>query len=218
MVMDGPIRTPTDPVLTLAQWLSPGFPIGAFAYSSGLEQAIADGDVTPDSVAPWLSDMLRHGNGMVDAILIRETAQVANPSQVDQIARAFCPSRERLLEIEAQGTAFCDQLRATWHVEATGLTYPVALGVGIRHLDLPLTLAVQMYLHAWVSAVIAACQRLMALGQTEAQRIVAALAPLCSEVAKASEGKTLDDLTNQSFAADIAAMRHETLSPRIFRT
>jgi urease accessory protein len=58
----------------------------------------------------------------------------------------------------------------------------------------------------------------MALGQTEAQRIVAALAPLCSEVAKASEGKTLDDLTNQSFAADIAAMRHETLSPRIFRT
>ncbi len=218
MVMDGPIRTPTDPVLTLAQWLSPGFPIGAFAYSSGLEQAIADGVVTPATVEDWLSDMLRDGNGMVDAILIRVAAHAVNPIEVDQIARAVCPSRERLLEIDAQGAAFCAQLRATWHVEATGLTYPVALGVGIRQLDLPLTLAVQMYLHAWVSAVVAACQRLMALGQTEAQRIVAALAPLCSDVARASKDKTLNDLTNQSFAADIAAMRHETLSPRIFRT
>src|SRR6056297_4149863 len=193
MVMDGPIRTPTDPVLTLAQWLSPGFPIGAFAYSSGLEQAIADGVVTPQTVEDWLSDMLRDGNGVSDAILIRAAATAADPQAVDRIARAFCPSRERLLEIDAQGAAFCAQLRANWGIDATNLTYPVTLGVGIRHLGLPLTMAVQMYLHAWVSAVVAACQRLMALGQTEAQRIVAALAPLCSDVARASKDKTLND-------------------------
>jgi len=216
--MDGPIRTPTEPILTLAQWLSPGFPIGAFAYSSGLEQAIADGVVTPATVQDWLADMLRDGNGVSDAILIRAAATAADPQAVDRIARAFCPSRERLLEIDAQGAAFCAQLRANWGIDATNLTYPVALGVGIRHLGLPLTMAVQMYLHAWVSAVVAACQRLMALGQTEAQRIVAALAPLCSEIATETETKTLDDQTSQSFAADIAAMRHETLSPRIFRT
>jgi len=216
--MDGPIRTPTDPILTLAQWLSPGFPIGAFAYSSGLEQAIADRVVRPETVADWLADMLRAGNGQSDAILIRAAAGGADPHEVDAQARAFCPSRERLLELDAQGTAFCDQLRANWGIDVANLTYPVALGVGIRHLDLPDTQAVQMYLHAWVSAVVAACQRLMALGQTEAQRIVAALAPLCSEIARDSADKTLDDLTSQSFAADIAAMRHETLSPRIFRT
>lgn len=216
--MDGPIRTPTDPILTLAQWLSPGFPIGAFAYSSGLEQAIADWVVTPATVEDWLSEMLCHGNGLTDAILIRAAADTSDPTEIDEIARAFCPSRERLIEIDAQGAAFCDQLRANWAIDATALTYPVALGVGIRHLDLPLTMAVQMYLHAWVSAVVAACQRLMALGQTEAQRIVAALAPLCSEIAIQSEAMSLDDMTSQSFAADIAAMRHETLSPRIFRT
>jgi urease accessory protein len=216
--MDGPIRTPTDPILTLAQWLSPGFPIGAFAYSSGLEQAIADKVVTPATVEVWLSDMLRDGNGATDALLIRAAANGTDPHEVDQIARAFCASRERLLEIDAQGAAFCDQLRANWGVDATDLTYPVALGVGIKHLELPLTMAVQMYLHAWVAAVVAACQRLMALGQTEAQRIVAALSPHCSEIAEQTETGTLDDLTSQSFAADIAAMRHETLSPRIFRT
>jgi urease accessory protein len=216
--MDGPIRTPTDPILTLAQWLSPGFPIGAFAYSSGLEQAIADKVVTPTNVEDWLSDMLRDGNGVSDAILIRAAASSADPWDVDQTARAFCPSRERLLEIDAQGAAFCDQLRSNWGIDVTNLTYPVALGVGIRQLDLPLTMAVQMYLHAWVAAVVAACQRLMALGQTEAQRVVAALSPLCSEIAALTETQTLDDLTSQSFAADISAMRHETLSPRIFRT
>lgn len=216
--MDGPMRTPTDPILTLAQWLSPGFPIGAFAYSSGLEQAIADGTVTPSTVEDWLSDMLRDGNGVSDALLIRAVASGTDPQDVDQTARAFCPSRERLLEIDAQGAAFCNQLRANWGIDVANLTYLVALGVGIKHLDLPLTMAVQMYLHAWVAAVVAACQRLMALGQTEAQRIVAVLAPLCSEIASHTETRTLDDLTSQSFAADIAAMHHETLSPRIFRT
>ncbi|MFA8387680.1 MAG: urease accessory protein UreF [Pelagibaca sp.] len=212
------MHTPTDPILTLAQWLSPGFPIGAFAYSSGLEQAIADRVVTPLTVEDWLSDMLREGNGVSDALLIRAAATGTDAHEVDQSARAFCPSRERLLEIDAQGAAFCNQLRANWGIDVTNLTYPVALGVGIRTLDLPLTMAVQMYLHAWVSAVVAACQRLMALGQTEAQRIVSALSPLCSEIAAQTETRTLDDLTSQSFAADIAAMRHETLSPRIFRT
>ena len=31
-------------LLTLVQWLSPAFPTGAFAYSHGLEQAVASGN------------------------------------------------------------------------------------------------------------------------------------------------------------------------------
>jgi urease accessory protein len=216
--MDGPIPTRTDPILTLAQWLSPGFPVGAFAYSSGLEQAIADSVVTPDTVQDWLADMLRDGNGFVDAILIRVAATAEDVEEVDAMACAFSPSRERLLELQAMGAPFCDQLRANWGIDVSNLTYPVALGVGIRALDLPLTTAVQMYLLAWVSAVVSACQRLMALGQTRAQGIVLAVAPLCSEIAAQTAECTLDDLASQSFASDIATMRHETLSPRIFRT
>jgi urease accessory protein len=218
MAMDGRIPTRTDPILTLAQWLSPGFPVGAFAYSSGLEQAIADGLVSPDTLQDWLGDMLCEGTGYVDAILIRTAATTPDPAEVDAMARAICPSRERLLEMDALGAPFCNQLRANWGIEASDLTCPVALGVGVRALDLPLDTAVQMYLHSWVSTVVSACQRLMPLGQTRAQGIVAALAPLCSDIAAQTEHCTLDDLNSQSFAADIATMRHETLSPRIFRT
>lgn len=216
--MDGPIPTRTDPLLTLTQWLSPGFPVGAFAYSSGLEQAISDGLVTCDTLEDWLAETLTHGNGRVDAILIRAAATLGDIEMVDATARAICPSRERLLEVHALGAPFCDQLRANWDIDVTDLTYPVALGVGVRALDLPLDMAVQMYLHAWVSTVVAACQRLMALGQTDAQRIVANLAPLCTEITAQTADQTLDDVGSQSFAADIATMRHETLSPRIFRT
>lgn len=216
--MDGPTPTRTDPILTLSQWLSPGFPVGAFAYSSGLEQAIADGVVTPTTLEDWLADMLRDGNGRIDAILIRTAATQSDPQKVDAIACALCPSRERLLEMQALGTPFCAQLKANWNVEVNDLTYPVALGVGVRELDLPLDTAIQMYLHAWVSTVVAACQRLMALGQTEAQKIVASLAPLCSDITAQTRDQTLDDLSSQSFASDISSMRHETLSPRIFRT
>ena len=216
--MDGPIPTRTDPILTLTQWLSPGFPVGGFAYSSGLEQAISDGWVTPHTLQDWLADMLRDGNGRVDAILIRSAATHPDPLEVDAIACALCPSQERLLEMQALGAPFCAQLKANWNVAVDGLTYPVALGVGIRDLDLPLETAIQMYLHAWVSTVATACQRLMALGQTDAQKIVANLAPLCSDITQETRDQTLDDLSSQSFAADITSMRHETLSPRIFRT
>jgi len=218
MAMGGPIPTRTDPILTLAQWLSPGFPVGAFAYSSGLEQAIVDGLVTPDTLQDWLADMLRDGTGSVDALLIRAAAETDDVQDVDAMACAICPSRERLIEMQALGAAFCDQLRANWGIDAANLTYPVALGVGVRALGLPVQTAILMYLHAWVSTVATACQRLMALGQTDAQRIIANLASLCAEIADQSRDLTLDDLCSQSFSADIATMRHETLSPRIFRT
>ena len=216
--MDGPIPTRIDPILTLSQWLSPGFPIGAFAYSSGLEQAIADGQVTQDTLEGWLGDMLCEGSGRVDAILIRAAATDDDLQEIDALARALCASRERLLEMQALGAPFCNQLRANWGIDVQDLTYPVALGAGVKALDLPIHTAIQMYLHAWVGSVVAACQRLMALGQTEAQRIVANLAPLCSTIATETQDQTLDDLSSQSFAADIASMRHETQSPRIFRT
>ena len=216
--MGEPIPTRTDPILTLTQWLSPGFPVGSFAYSSGLEQAIADRVVDAGTLQDWLADMLAEGSGRTDATLIRAAATQETASEVDACARALCASAERLLELDAIGAPFCDQLRVNWGVDVSNLTYPVALGVGVRVLGLPLETAIQMYLHAWVSAVVSACQRLMGLGQTDAQRIIAALAPLCQEITRDTQDATLDDISSQTFAADIATMRHETLSPRIFRT
>ena len=55
--------------LTLMQWLSPAFPVGSYAYSQGLEQAITDGHVhDAASLTDWITAVLTHGSARIDAI------------------------------------------------------------------------------------------------------------------------------------------------------
>ncbi|MFV0279958.1 MAG: urease accessory protein UreF, partial [Rhodoblastus sp.] len=57
--------------LLLAVWLSPAFPVGAFAYSHGLEWAVEAGDVRDEeTLAAWLADLLEQGAVKTDAILL----------------------------------------------------------------------------------------------------------------------------------------------------
>ena len=57
------MRTDASQLLMLFNWMSPTFPIGSFAYSHGLEQAIADSDInTATHVEQWISDILQSGS------------------------------------------------------------------------------------------------------------------------------------------------------------
>ncbi|WOI55729.1 urease accessory protein UreF [Palleronia sp. LCG004] len=207
--------------LVLSQWFSPAFPTGAFAYSQGLEQAIADGTVAgPDDLDEWLCDLLMHGSGRADAILIRAAAicEDEDLADLDRTARAFAASAERVVEIEDTGASFGTTVAAAWPIADRALCYPVAIGHACRGLGLPVDATVAQYLLAMVSGIVSAAQRLMPLGQTRAQAIVAGLHPLCQRIAEETHGCGPDDLATASFVADIAAMRHETLQPRIFRS
>jgi urease accessory protein len=208
-------------LLTLAQWLSPAYPVGAFAYSHGLETLIARGQITSAAtLIPWLQAVLTDGAGHNDAILLvaAYNADAGDLATLDTAARAFCVSSERLLETTQQGAAFCDTTRAVWGLALSGLTYPVAIGRAARLQGLPLDLTCVLFLQAVIGNLVAAAVRLVPLGQTEGQATLAGLAPLCRQVAEIALGQTPDDMTNHAFAVDIAAMHHETLTVRIFRT
>ena len=60
--------------------------------------------------------------------------------------------------------------------------------------------------------------RLIPIGQTEGQRVLAALAPLAGRLAAEAEPGDTDTLGGAALMADIQAMRHETLPVRLFRT
>ena len=50
---------PTADRLTLTQWLSPAFPVGSYACSQGLEQAITDGHIHDTaSLTDWITASL----------------------------------------------------------------------------------------------------------------------------------------------------------------
>lgn len=209
----------TDPVLTLMQWLSPAFPVGAFAYSHGLEQAIADGAVGDGpTLAAWLDALLHSGSAQADAVLVALAHGAEDPAPVDADARAFAASAERLQESVLQGTAFCDTANAVWDLELPPLTYPVAVGTAARRMAVPLPQVLPLYLLAFASNLVSVCQRALPLGQTDGQRVLAGLTPRIEAVARTAATADRDALRATSFAADIAAMRHETLQPRIFRT
>ena len=223
MDTDAPMAMPTDgQILTLAQWLSPAFPIGAFAYSHGLEAAV-DLDWVRDAagIETWLIDVLDCGAGRSDALFLaaayhaREAGSVA---EIDRAARAFTASAERLLEAVAQGAAFGRMMTALWKTQPSDLLYPVALGAAAQARGLPLAMTSKMYLQAFASNLIAAAQRLLPLGQTEGQAILLRLAGPCGTIAETTSDGNLMALTTTAFLSDIAAMRHETQSSRIFRT
>jgi urease accessory protein len=209
-------------VLTLAQWLSPSFPVGAFAYSHGLETAIQSGTITSArDLQDWLADVLNHGNGRNDCILLRAahacTSEVAL-DEINQTAVAVSASSERVLETQLQGNAFSQTTAAIWGGDATTLCYPVAVGNAAAHMALDADLTAALYLHAFASNLVSAAVRAVPLGQTDGQRVLAALIPMCDQIAKDTQGTTLNDLSSTAFLSDIAAMQHETLQPRIFRS
>lgn len=209
----------TDPVLTLTQWFSPAYPVGAFAYSHGLERLVETGAVhDADSLEAWLCDVIEHGAGRCDLLFLAAAWRADDPAPVDKMARAFAPSRERLMETDQMGAAFGTVTEAVWGAEVAGLTYPVAVGRAARAEALPLELTARLYAQAFLSNLVGAAQRLMPLGQTEAQRLIRRLSPLAAETARQALAQTLEDLSSTAFLADIGAMQHETQGTRIFRT
>lgn len=211
---------PIDPrLLTLTQWLSPSYPIGAFAYSHGIEYAIQAGWIEDaDGLESWLRDCLTAGSGRVDAIWVRLGYASADPLPLNAQARAFAASAERVKEAERQGTAFVKTTNAVWGLDLPDLLLPIAVGRAAGAIDLDQEACVTLYLQAFCTNLISAALRLMPLGQTEAQAILARLQPDCISVARATQDCGIDDIYSNTFLSDIASMRHETQDPRLFQT
>ena len=101
----------TVDLLRLMTWLSPAFPIGAFSYSGGLEQVVADGDVRDaGTLQDWLESLLVQGNLWNDAVLFAEAHRVAGDAgrlaEAAALAEALSGSAERHRETMLQGEAF----------------------------------------------------------------------------------------------------------------
>ena len=102
---------------------------------------------------------------------------------VAELAAAFVPSRERQLETSAQGRAFVDIARAAWNCDGLdqmvsscdgAIVYPVAVGLVSAAHGIRLAPTMQAFLHAMTSNWISAAARLVPLGQTDSQRVLAA--------------------------------------------
>jgi len=218
----------------LMAWLSPAYPVGAFSYSSGIEWAVENGDITDAaSFQRWLGVVIANGGAFCDAVLFAHAHSAAATGDTNalraaaELAAALVPSKERHLETTAQGRAFIDATRAAWPCGTLDqlaqawegpVAYPVAVAVASAGHKIGLEPALSAYLHAVTANLISAGVRLIPLGQTEGQRLLAALEPVVAAAARRALSTPLDQIGGAAFRADIASMRHETQYTRLFRS
>ena len=219
MKLEPPPARPAADLLTLTQWLSPAFPIGAYAYSHGLEWAIAAGEVhDAHSLNGWIAAALRHGAGRNDAILATHALRGHDAGELADLAEALAPAAERLAEVRAQGAAFCRAVNAVTGRQLPDMALPVALGVAAREMAVPAPTVIALMLQAFAGNLVTIGVRFVPLGQTAGQGVLAALHPAITDLAAEAQETGLEALGGAFFRGDMAAAWHETQQTRMFRT
>jgi urease accessory protein len=219
--------TDTAALQKLLTFLSPAFPVGAFAWSTGLETAIAERAVTDSTaVENWLRGSLAHGGLRTDGILLAQAFRgfedTARLAKIADLALALTPAVERHAETLATGDAFVVAMQA-WPSEVYSrlplpCPYPVAVGAVAAAHNIALEDTLIAFLTSAVQTQISVAVRLVPIGQTAGLQALAALESQIRDLAATTATASLDDIGGIAYAADIAQMRHETLGTRIFRS
>jgi urease accessory protein len=218
--------------LPLAIWFSPMFPVGAFAYSHGLEWVHEAGDISDaDDLYDWLTTLIERGALHNDAIVLAAAYRAASGrdarqlAEINELALALATSSERRLETTTQGNAFLLAIRKSWPCDTLDLlqagedsAYPVAVALAAAGHNLPLGATLDMYCLGFVSNLVSAAIRLAIMGQSDGQSVIAALLPVIRELAETCASKDMSDVGGSAFRSDLASLRHETQYTRLFRS
>ncbi|MHC1551665.1 urease accessory protein UreF [Phyllobacterium sp. K27] len=214
-------------LLRLMTWLSPAFPVGAFSYSHGIEQAIQQGLVHDrQSLEDWLVDILSEGSGWNDAVLFVQSYHIARSgsdfSDITELAEALAGSRERHMETMLQGEAFLSAAQAWPNPVSKRLpsqiANPIAVGAIAGGHGIEIEAALCAFLHGFVSNLVQGAVRLVPLGQRDGVAILASLEEEIQSCASKAAKSTLGDLGTCAIISDVMAMRHETQYSRVFRS
>ncbi|MDY8109029.1 urease accessory UreF family protein [Fulvimarina sp. 2208YS6-2-32] len=223
--------------LALLSWLSPVFPTGGFAYSGGLETAIAEERIaTLEALIERTQHLVREGTLWNDAVLIacafRAYPDMTALGDLALHAAALAGSAERLAETLDQGRSFAKAV-TPWvpasEDEAHDMAGESALAQSRRDTPFPVHLGaaaaahgvtaldtITVFLHAAVSAQLQAAIRLSLIGQTGAAKAMAALEPAILTTASRAADADLGDLGSGCLAAEIDSLRHAVLDGRLF--
>lgn len=235
--MATPIPITDRGLLRLLAWLSPSFPVGAYAYSHGAESAVESGRILDRTAATdWIAFVLEFGTGRVDAglfvgaYLAAEENDAQKFVRVASMADALKGTAELGLESRAQGQAFFDAVQGAWlderfarfsvALKAADIapSYATMVAAAAAFAGVGLQAALGAYLHAFSANIASAVVRLVPLGQTDGQKIIAALEPVVERALVNALERDPDDMGSAAMMVDWMSMKHETQYSRLFRS
>ena len=221
MILEQPDISINPKTHKVMAWLSPSFPLGAFAYSHGLEFEISEGNVsTSEELYEWLKDILRFGSVWNDLVLFCNSykTDVNSLNELSDIAKAFAQSKERYYETIEMGNAFSKIISSIEGVYLKGMPLPIIMGYIAKIENVSLSYILPLYAHSFISNLVSVSIRLLPLGQTDAQKLLFSLFPIIDDVAKEALKSNIGDMRNKCMLADLASMKHETLKVRLFKS
>lgn len=215
-------------LLSLLHLSSQGLPIGAFAYSQGLETAVEmEWIKDEESLKAWLSPILSHGQANLDIPVLKRLYlawQEEDIKQVEYWQQVLLANREtaELVQEELKlGQTFYRLLKnldVPMPKQAGEFSYLVLFAKAVQHFEIDLQGASIAWLWSWLENQVTAACKTVPLGQTPAQKILLAMMPEIERTI--AHGLALDDsdigLTLPGFA--MVSAWHETQYSRLFRS
>ena len=201
----------------LFSWFSPNFPIGSFNFSHGLEAAV-EMKLIHDSftLENWISNLITDGSGKTDVILLSNAYRGKN---INELALALCPSKERWIESIKLGKSFSKNIRDNWSYNIEDeLAFPVALGKAGSFFSIPLDQLLIIFLQSFASNLITFGMKHIPLGQSAGQKILINLIPVIQAQSMKYKNYDIKDIGSSAFISDLASMYHENLKNRIYQT
>lgn len=233
------------PLVRLLQLVSPALPVGAYTYSQGLEWAVEAGTVANEAdAACWIGDLLEHGTGAFEAPLVARLlaawAQAAEGAAVEGEALAevaalnadFLASREtaelRAETVQMGYSLVCLLVGLPAFAALPGWVarletidepaFPTVWSAAAAAWQVPAGDAIAAYLWAWAENQVMAAVKVVPLGQSAGQRLLATLGERIPAVAERALLLPRAQWSNFSPALAIASSRHETQYTRLFRS
>ena len=229
--------SPELALLALLQLADGLFPAGAFAHSLGLETYTQAG-LVKDRVGleAFVRAHLEGSAGPADAVAVACAVRCARACDLEGClaidarldAMRFVPefsaaSRQmgrQTLRVARAWTpdAVLDPLAARVESGASAGHYPLVFGAAAGRAGIEPDATAAAYLYATASMLVNAALRLLALGQLEGQRLLAALRPSIAALAAGAAAATLDDMWSFTPGLELAGLRHAELDMRLFRS
>ncbi len=217
--------------LRLWQLISPTLPIGAFAYSQGLEYTVEEGWVSDEeTAAQWIIGLINYSLSALDIPVLSRlyNAWLANDMEKvvywNNYLQASRESKELLIEDRQIGSALkqllCDLefVQAKQWPESEQPSFATMFALAASHWRVSLNETCQGFLWSWSENQVAAAIKLIPLGQTAGQRILSRIVDEIPQAVERGLRLSNDEIGIAAHGLGIASALHETQYTRLFRS
>ncbi|WNR45609.1 urease accessory protein UreF [Paenibacillus roseipurpureus] len=235
LIRQAPLSAPNNHWLAYQQLLDSALPIGGFSHSFGLETLVQQERLTTLSeLEAYIRGMLAHNWASSDVMVIKALYtliprhNLAGLWELNKMLHVQRVGSESRSGVQKMGRRLLGLARAMYpdlnwepledaiRTSRCSANHPIVHGWVSYHLGVSLEQAAEGYLYTCVMTCINSALRLMSIGQTQGQTLLAKLIPVIGqEWQRVAQMDPLDAYTN-SPAADLAMMQHETLYSRLF--